>query len=307
MLHAQALESLGNELIAGAVEGGVHHLEGVGHLLHHGLVVDLLHDVSQELLVGLSAHEDDLALGHGLVVVHGLDAVEHVQLLHLLGHLVSVLGGQLGAVLPVHLIAVVLLGVVAGGDIDAGDAAVLTHSKAELGGGAQGLKQTHGDAVARHDAGGLPGKGVGVVAAVKAHGHAPLYRLGTLLQDDLGKGLGGVTDDMHVHTVQAHAHGAAQTGGAEGQLVKEAGLDLFLIVLDRLQLGLFVGGQSGAVKPFLVILPIRHRYITSCKDKNSAGIGCCGKCTTTRRKFPAEFRQIYGKTWDSTCGSWSPR
>ena len=258
MLHAQALQGLGDEFIAGAVEGGVHHGEGVGHLLHHGLVVDLLHDVGQELLVGLLPHEGDEPLGDGLVVVHGLDAVEHVQLLHLLGHLVGVLGGQLGAVLPVHLVAVIFLGVVAGGDVDAGDAVVLPHGKGQLRGGAQGLKQAGGDAVGGHDAGGLPGKDVRVVPAVEAHGHAPGGGFGPLLQDDLGKGLSGVADHMDVHPVQAHTHGAPQTGGAEGQLVKKAALDLLLVPLDGLQLRLLCRGEGGTVQPFLVILPIRH-------------------------------------------------
>ena len=35
--------------------------------------------------------------------------------------------------------------------------------------------------------------------------------------DDIGKGLGGVADDMDVHMVQAQLHGAAQARGAELQ------------------------------------------------------------------------------------------
>ena len=123
------------------------------------------------------------------------------------------LGGQLGTVLPVDLVAVVLLGVVTGGDVDTGDAAVLPHREGQLRGGTQGLEQAHGDAVARHDTGGLPGKDVGVVAAVEADGHPPGGGLGPLLQDDLGKGLGGVADDMDIHPVQPHPHGAPQARG----------------------------------------------------------------------------------------------
>ena len=173
-------------------------------------------------------------------------------------------GGQLGAVLPVDLIAVVLLGVVAGGDVDAGDAAVLPHGEGQLRRGAQGLEQAHRDAVARHDAGGLPGEEIGVVAAVKADGHAPGGGLRSLLQDHLGEGLGGVADHMDVHAVQTHAHGAAQTGGAEGKLVKKAGLDLLFVPADGLQLRFFLLGEGGAVQPVLIIFTIRHICKTSC-------------------------------------------
>ena len=60
---------------------------------------------------------------------------------------VGVLGRQLGAVGPVDLIAVVLLGVVAGGDVDARLTAVLPHGEAQLRRGPQGLEDAHMDAV----------------------------------------------------------------------------------------------------------------------------------------------------------------
>ena len=48
---------------------------------------------------------------------------------------------------PVNLIAVVFLGVVAGGDVDTRLTAVLPHGKAQLRGGTQRLKDPHMDAV----------------------------------------------------------------------------------------------------------------------------------------------------------------
>ena len=91
----------------------------------------------------------------------------------------------------------------AGGDVDTGSAAVLPHGKGQLWGGAHGLKQAHLDPVGRHDAGGLLGEAGGVGAAVKANGNPLLRRLGALIQDHLGKGLGGVADDVDVHPAQA--------------------------------------------------------------------------------------------------------
>ena len=258
MLHAQTLERLGDEFVAGAMEGGVDHLEGVGHLLHRRLVVDLAHDVGEELLIGLRSHEGDQAALYRLVIVHADDGIEEVQLGHLLGDGVGVVGGQLGAVLPVDLVAVVLLGVVAGGDVDAGDAVVLTDGEGHLRSGAQGLEEPHLDAVARHDAGRLLGELSGVVAAVEADGHATLHGLLPLGLDDLGKGLGGVADHMDVHLVQTHAHGAAKTGGAELQGCKETAFDLLFVAGNALQLGLLLGGQGGAVEPLFICISVGH-------------------------------------------------
>ena len=258
VLHAQTAQSLGDELVAGAVEGGVHHLEGVGHSVHSSLVVDLLHDVGQELLVGLGAHQGDAALVQSFLVVHGLDAVEHVQLLHLGGHLVGGAGRQLGTVRPVHLVAVVLLGVVAGGDVDAGDAAVLPDGKGQLGSGAQRVEQAHGNAVGSHDTGGLTGEELGVVAAVVAHSHSLGGGLGALLQNHLGKRLGGVAHHMYIHPVQAHPHGAPETGGAKAELGEKAGFHFLLVPGNGGQLRLLLLGQGRTLHPALILCLVIH-------------------------------------------------
>ena len=124
MLHAQAPQGLGDEFVTGAVEGGVDDLEIVGHTPHGGAVVDLPHDPGEERLVSLGAHQGDKALGDGGIVIQPLNGGKEVQLGHFPGDSIGMVGGELSAVGPVHLIAVVFLGVVAGGDVDAGDAAV---------------------------------------------------------------------------------------------------------------------------------------------------------------------------------------
>ena len=215
VLHPQLAQDVRDLLVSRAVEGGVHHGEGVRHLGHTGLVVDLGQDVLQECFIGLLPQEGDQALVQGLLVVHGTHAVKHVQLLHLLGDGGSVLGGKLGPVGPIHLVAVVLRRVVAGGDVEPGDAAVLPHGKGELRGGPHGLEQPHGDAVGRHHPGGRLGEFLGVDPAVVADGHPLGGGLRPLRQDHLGKGLGGVADHMDVHPPQAHAHHPTEAGGAE--------------------------------------------------------------------------------------------
>ena len=103
-----------------------------------------------------------------------------------------------------------------------------------------------------------------MVAAVVAHRHASGHRLGSLGQNDLGEGLGSMADRVDVHAVSSHPHGAPETGGAELQLGEKAGLDLFVVVFDGLQLGLLLVRQGGAGQPGLIRITIGHNDITSC-------------------------------------------
>ena len=263
VLHAQLTEGLGHQLVAAAVEGGVDHLEGVGHLGHGGLVVDHFVDFAHEGVVGLGAQDLDASLCHGLVEVHASHAVEDVDALQRLGDGVGVVGGQLGAVGPVDLVAVVLLGVVAGGDVDAGLAAVVADGEAQLRGGAQALKEAHVDAVGGADLGGGPGEVHGVVAAVHADGHAAAFGLLALGADHLGEALGGPADDVHVHLVQAHLHGAPQSGGAELQRPVEPALDLLLVARDGPELLTLGLGDGAACEPLLIFLTVIHASSSS--------------------------------------------
>ena len=244
--------------MAAAVEGGVDQLEAVRHggdgvgVHRHG------HDFFQERLVGLRADDGDETGLDGLVIGHGPDAGENVDLLQLFRDGVGVLGRQLCAVLPVNLVAVVLLGVVAGGDIDARLAAVVTHGEAQLRSGTQGVKNPDLDAGGGADLGGGFGKLHAVETAVHGDSHATLLGLLALGADDVGEALSGVTDHIDVHVVQAHGHGAPQSGGAELQRTVEAALNFLGIVLDGLQFGVLLGSQHVAVQPFLIFLLIIH-------------------------------------------------
>ena len=255
---AQLAQHIGDLLVPGAVEGGVDHGEGIRHLGDRGLVVDLRQDMGEELVVGLLAHQGDEALLQRRLIGQGLDVVKYVQLFHLGGDGGGVLGRQLGAVGPVDFIAVVLRGVVAGGDVQARSTAVLPHSEGQLRGGAHGLEQAHGDTVARHHFGGGTGELLGVDPAVVADGNALGSKCFALGQDDVGKGLGGVADDVDVHPAQADAHHAPQPGGAELEQGEEAVFDLACVVRKGGQLVLLRLGEGGAVQPAFILFLVGH-------------------------------------------------
>src|SRR5699024_10456619 len=72
---------------------------------------------------------------------------------------------------PVDLVAIVLLRVVAGGDVDARRRTVVDDAEGKLRRGPQRVEYPHPDAVGRHDARGLARKLLAVQAAVVADHH----------------------------------------------------------------------------------------------------------------------------------------
>ena len=237
-------------------------MEVIRHLGDTSPVIDHGHDIFHEGVVGFLPHKLDASGGLGLVEGHGLHAGENVDLFQLPGDGLGVVWGQLGAVGPVDLVAVILLGIMAGGDVNARLATVVPHGEAQLRGGTQRLEDPHMDAVGGADLGGGPGKLHGVVAAVHAQGHAPALGLLPLGADDVGKALGGPADDMDVHLVQAHLHGAPQTGGAELQRPVEPLADLLLVAADALQLRVLLRRQRRGGQPLLIFPHVVHQKIS---------------------------------------------
>ena len=258
VLDAQTGQCLRHQLVAAAVEGGIHHLERIRHLCHGIVVVDHIHHMAHEFPVRLFAQCLNEARLHRFVKGHALDTGENVDLLQLRGDGGGVMGRQLRAVLPIDLVAVILLGVVAGGDVDARLTAIFPHGKAQLRRGPQGRKNPHMDAVGGTYFRRGPGKLHGMMAAVHADGHAALLRFLALGTDDIGKALCGPADDVHVHLVQAHLHGAPQSGSTELQRAVKPALDLLLISGDGFQLLHLIGRQCAAVQPLFVLTHVIH-------------------------------------------------
>ncbi len=183
---------------------------------------------------------------------------ENIDLSDRVGNDLRLFGSNLCTVFPVCLVAVILLGVVAGGDVDARLTAIFPHGKAQLRRGPQGRKNPHMDTVGGTYFRRGPGKLHGMMAAVHADGHAALLRLLALGTDDIGKALCGPADDVHVHLVQPHLHGAPQSGSTELQRTVKPALDLLLISGDGFQLLHLIGRQCAAVQPLFVLTHVIH-------------------------------------------------
>ena len=214
LCHAHLLQQLFHALQAGAVEGGVHQPQPA-HVAAGPQGQHRVHEGVQAVL----ADGADQALGGGRVVIRQLHAVKAVGFLHGGQDPLRRLGGNLTAVRAVDLVAVVLGGVVTGGDAHAGPAAQIPYRPAQGRGGLQTGVEVGGDAVGRQHPGRLPGKEGPLQPAVVGDGHAPGQAGGV---EVVGQALGGPADGVDVHAVGPRPQHAPQAAGAEGQMAVES-------------------------------------------------------------------------------------
>ena len=230
MGKAQFLHHSPGRDIACSVERRINDRDLILHLVNRLLVHNLGFHVGNIFVVNLLADHLVLARSQGGSLVRSLHRGQILDRKHFLRHALIVGRRKLGAVLPVYLVAVVLRRIVAGGDIDAGHAAQLTHRKGELRCGAQRFKFVGFDAVGCQRHGCLHGKLRRHMAGVIRDGNA-LVR-GALFDNVVGKALGGPANHIDVHTVDAGSDDAAQACGAELEIHIKAFLDLLLVPLN---------------------------------------------------------------------------
>ena len=158
--------------------------------------------------------------------------------------------GHLAAVGPAHLVAVVFLGVVRGGDHHAGHGALQPHRVAHLGRRTDVVEDIDVDAVGREDVRRDAGEFLALVAGVV--GDADLGVVPFVMREDIvGQSLRGHAYRIAVHPVGTDAHDAAQATGAELEVLVKSIFEsggVIVAELDDLELGLLV---EIAVKPLL--------------------------------------------------------
>ena len=158
--------------------------------------------------------------------------------------------GDLSAVGPGDLVAVVFLGVVGGGDHNARHGAGLADGVTHFGRRTDIVEDIHVDSVGAHHVRGDAGKFLAVVPAVVRNHHGeplPLH----VTEDVVGQALRRHPHRVLVHPVGAHAHNATQATGAEFQVLIEGILEagrIFRTEGEDLHLGVLV---EIAVEPAL--------------------------------------------------------
>ena len=231
--HADSGKHLAHRNKPRAVEGGIDQVQ-----LRSGLG---FHPAGEGFLDEVLEH----GLGNGFqqAALAGLRLGQPAQ--RLVGHPVDVAGdlrghvvGDLAAVRAVDLIAVVLAGVMAGGDDHARVAAQGAHRKGKHGCGHQGAVDQGAQALFGQHAGGDVGKVPGAEPGVVGDGHGTPARL----QQVVRQALAGPGHGVLVHAVGAHAQGAAQAARAEGQLLGEAAQGFLLVLRNQ---------KGGCPRPFV--------------------------------------------------------
>ena len=167
MGDAQLSQQLFHAFKARTVQRSVDQLQVLdARAVAHTLGVNGIHEIIQTFLAAVF----DAAFGQGCIKIGGL----HGKAVHGFDGGQNLCGNfqrDLAAVRAVHLVAVVLGGVVAGGDADARAAAVVAHGPAQGRGGLQPGVDVGLDAVGGEDGGSLAGEHIALDAAVVADGN----------------------------------------------------------------------------------------------------------------------------------------
>ena len=273
-LHAA--ERFGHRLQPRAVQGRVDQVQGrfrfgghpAGQRFFQKTVDDLLWHVPQQ--TGGAAFR----FRHGLGCAVG-------NLFNAVGNGFRRLLRDLAAVGAVDLVAVVLGGVVAGGDDNARVAAQLPHRKGQHGGGHQPGVDVGGQTVSgqhtRRKIGKFPGTKAGVIADCNA--------FAVFFPQIVRQPLRSASNGVFVHSIGAHAQHAPQTAGAEGQLRPEGGKQLLLVFqhLRRRFPGLFVKMR--------IRCPNLRAFL--CQHGNSSIILCIFRWKTVEKCFLSKPNTTY--------------
>ena len=183
---------------------------------------------------------------HGGIVVHDLDAVKIIVFLDGRQHLVCHFQGDLAAVSAVYFVAIVLGGVVAGGDADACAAPQIPGRPGEGGGGLQTGIEESGDPVGSQDPGCFTAKQLALMTAVVGDGYTFGQPAGVQV---VGQTLRSPADGVDVHAVGAGADDAAQPAGTKGKVPVEAVGYGVRVRLNGFQFPAQVGVVGGSGQP----------------------------------------------------------
>ena len=164
--------------------------------------------------------------------------------------------GNLGAIFPVYLIAIIFRGVMACSDINPCNAAKLTDCIGKFRGWAQAFKYIRLNAIGCKAEGCFVCKFRGHPPGIIGNRHAlclSIYRC-----DIVSQALGCLTHCIDIHTVRSCTDYAPEPGRAKFQIHVETFFYLFFIIGDSPQLcfGCFI--KIWVLQPVFVNLPVIH-------------------------------------------------
>ena len=188
-------------------------------------------DIVHVAAVHLFSQHSDQALFNRMAEGNSLELVKHIQLFNTGQHAVRNLTGNLGSVFPVHLVAIVFLGVVAGSHVDTGDRPQLSDSIGKFRCGTERRKQIGPDPVPGKNLSRLFRELLRVITAVVGNHNAP-GRILPRLEDIIGDALGRAAHREVVHAVGARPAYTPKTGSSELNFHIKALCDLRLVVPD---------------------------------------------------------------------------
>ena len=160
--------------------------------------------------------------------------------LHFLNNLFVVGRSNLCAVLPVHLVSIVLRGIMTGGHYNPGRTFQSAKRKRKLRRGTQRVEYIRLNTICPKTKRRFVREFRGHISGIISDGHT--LGLRTFLYNKIGKPLGCLTNRIQIHAVCAGANNPSQPSGTKLQLFIEPFFDFLLIVADSKQfiLGLLV-------------------------------------------------------------------
>ena len=185
-----------------------------------------------------------VAKGNGIVIVYCVNVIQCCR---------RVCGAQLAALGVIHLVAVIFLGIVGGGDHHPCVTVQIPGGKRQHRHRHQPVVQIHLQAAVCKNARRRLGKVCRVIAGVVSDSHFQVRLAGGF--QIIGKAQGGLTYGVTVHPVRPGAHNAPQAAGAKGQVLIEPILDLFFV---RQAFQFRLGVRVGKGKPLPVFLFVIH-------------------------------------------------
>ena len=230
MLEAQLGQDTPCGNISGAAQRCVYNLDIVSHFGDYLGMDDLLLQFRHIGVVDLFADNPvkPLLLRFGLV--HGLHGMIVLDGLDFLDNLLIIGRRHLCAVLPVYLVAVVFRRIVARRYHDARGTPQRAKGEGKLRRGTKRIEHICLDAVGSQAQCSYIRKLGRHPPGIIGDGNALILR--PVLQDKIGKPLGGFADRVYIHAVGAGADNPPQASGTELQLLVKPFLNLPLVVLD---------------------------------------------------------------------------